>query len=155
MSASAAPFRKVKLGPRDTKVEHRADGSILLRSPHPLSPYPEKITERLVHWAKAAPARLFMAQRGPDGAWRKLSYAATLDKVRGIAQALLNRNLSIERPIAILCENNLEHALLALAARAIPDLALAACAAGVVAAVAASDWLAPAGPHAPEGLTSP
>ena len=29
----------------------------------PLPPYPHKLTERLVHWAKAAPDRVFLAQR--------------------------------------------------------------------------------------------
>ena len=42
--------------------------------------------------------------------------AQTLDKVRRIGAALLTRNLSAERPIAILSGNDLEHALLGLAA---------------------------------------
>ena len=49
------PLRPVKLGPADVTMERRSDGAILLRSPHPLPPYPQKLTERLVHWAKAAP----------------------------------------------------------------------------------------------------
>ena len=116
MNSAGAPFRKVRLGPRETEIERRPNGEILLRSPHALDPYPAKLTEKLLHWAKVAPDRTFIARRGPDGEWIRLSYAATLDKVRRIGQALLERNLSPERPIAILSENGLEHALVALAA---------------------------------------
>ncbi len=93
------------------------DGSLLLRSPHPLGPYPTKITERLVHWAKEAPQRTFVAQRDREGRWVKVSYAETLERVRRISQALLDRPLSIERTIAILSDNSIEHLLLALAAQ--------------------------------------
>jgi feruloyl-CoA synthase len=113
---SRPPLRPVRLGPADVAIERRADGALLLRSPQALAPYPDKITERLAHWAQAAPERVFMAQRGGSGQWRTLTYAATLAKVRAIAAALLERNLSAERPIAILSGNDIEHALLGLAA---------------------------------------
>jgi feruloyl-CoA synthase len=119
MSAAAhdrAPLRPVKLGPADVAVERRSDGAILMRSPHPLPPYPRMLTERLVHWAKASPERIFLAQRDAAGGWRTMSYAQTLAAVRAIAAALLARGLSAERPIAILSGNDIEHALLALAA---------------------------------------
>jgi feruloyl-CoA synthase len=87
-----------------------------LRSPRKLPAHPQKLTERLVHWAQAAPGRIFIAQRDPAGGWRALTYAQTLTAVRAIASALLQRDLSPERPIAILSGNDIEHALLALAA---------------------------------------
>jgi len=111
-----APLRAVKLGPADVLVEQRSDGAILMRSPHPLPPYPQKLTERLVHWAKAAPDRVFLAQRDAAGQWRTLSYASALASARSIAAALLARNLSPDRPVAILSGNDIEHALLGLAA---------------------------------------
>jgi feruloyl-CoA synthase len=110
------PFRKVRLGPRDTEIRSLPKGGHQLRSPHPLEPYPQRLTERLLHWADRAPQRTFIAQRRADGAWRTLDYATTLDLVRRIAQALLERKLSPERPLVILSENGIEHALLALAA---------------------------------------
>ena len=115
-SAASAPLRPVRLGPSDVLVERKPDGTLYLRSPHPLETYPDKLTLRLQHWAKAAPDRVFLAQRAADGAWRRLSYAEALSQVRSIAQALLERNLSSERPIVILSGNDIEHALLALAA---------------------------------------
>ncbi len=111
-----APLRPVRLGPPDVVVERRSDGSIRMRSPHPLPPFPQKITERLVHWAEVAPARIFLAQRQAAGGWRTVTYAQTLAAVRAIAAALLERALSPERPIAILSGNDIEHALLGLAA---------------------------------------
>jgi feruloyl-CoA synthase len=113
--ATAAPVRAVRLGPRDVVAERRGDGTILLRSPHALAPYPAKLTERLEYWAAAAPARTFLAQRGASG-WRKLGYGETLEQVRRIGATLLQRDLSPERPLVILSGNDIEHALLGLAA---------------------------------------
>jgi feruloyl-CoA synthase len=110
------PLRPVKLGSADVVVEQRRDGAILLRSSQQLPPHPQKLTERLPHWAGAAPERVFIAQRDAGGGWRSLTYAQTLIAVRAIASALLQRDLSPERPIAILSGNDIEHALLALAA---------------------------------------
>jgi feruloyl-CoA synthase len=114
--AGAAPLRPVRLGPADVVLDRKPDGTIYLRSPHRLEAYPEKLTQRLEHWARAAPDRIFIAQRAAAGDWRKLTYAQTLAQVRGITQALLQRKLSAERPIAILSGNDIEHALLGLAA---------------------------------------
>ena len=113
----SARVREVCLGPFDLQLERRPDGTIRARSPHPLGEYPARLTERLEHWAEHAPERTFLAKRGPDGAWRRLTYAETLEGVRRIGQALLERGLSAERPLAILSGNDLEHALLAFAAQ--------------------------------------
>ena len=114
--AATAGIRPVRLGPQDVIAEHRADGSILLRSPQPLGPYPDKLTERLEFWAAETPTQVFLAQRGGNGAWRTISYEQALEYARRIGESLLARNLSAERPIAILSGNDIEHALLALGA---------------------------------------
>ncbi len=113
--SAAAPLRPVRLGPAAATLDRKSDGTILIRSPLPLEPYPDKLTQRLERWAQAAPDRIFLAQRNASGGWRTLSYAQTLMLVRAIAQALLNRKLSAERPIVILSGNDVEHALLGLA----------------------------------------
>jgi feruloyl-CoA synthase len=115
-AAPAAPVRPVRLGPRDVVVERRPDGTIRLNSPHALAPYPAKLTERLEYWAATAPERTYLAQRDAGGNWRKITYAQTLEQVRRIGAALLQRDLSPQRPIAILSGNDIEHALLGLAA---------------------------------------
>jgi len=113
---SHAPLRPVRLGAADVAVERRGDGAILMRSPHPLPAYPRTLTERLAHWATAAPDRVFLAQRNASGAWRTMTYAETYAAVRRIAAALLERGLDADRPVAILSGNDIEHALLGLAA---------------------------------------
>ncbi|MGD0317412.1 MAG: feruloyl-CoA synthase [Xanthobacteraceae bacterium] len=115
-SAAPAPLRRVRLGAPNVVVERRRDGCILMRSPDALPPYPAKFTERLDYWAKAAPQRIFLAQRDSAGEWRTLTYATAFTKVRAIAAALLARDLSPDRPIAILSGNDIEHALIGLAA---------------------------------------
>ena len=115
-SGEQAPLRPVRLGPASVEVERKPDGTILLRSPRALEPYPEKLTERLAHWGETEPERIFLAQRDRTGAWRSVTYGAAFASVRAIAAALLERELSPERPIAILSGNDIEHALLGLAA---------------------------------------
>src|SRR5579871_4484366 len=114
--SNRAPLRRVDLASPSVTVERRNDGTIVLRSPRALPPHPQKLTERLVHWASAASDRIFLAQRDNAGGWRSLTYAQTLAAVRSVAAALLTRDLSPERPIAILSGNDIEHALLGLAA---------------------------------------
>src|SRR5262245_57838390 len=114
--ATAAPMRAVRLGPRDVVCQHRPDGTIQLTSPHALAPYPAKLTERLEYWAAVAPERTYLAQRAAGPGWRKMSYGETLEQIRRIGAALLRRDLSPERPIAILSGNDIEHALIGLAA---------------------------------------
>src|SRR5262249_54314334 len=110
------PLRAVKLGPADVAVGGRGAGAVLLPSADSLPPYPRTFGERLAHWAQAAPDRIFLAQRDAAGAWRTMTYAQTLAAVRALAAALLQRGLSAERPLAILSGNDIDHALLALAA---------------------------------------
>ena len=108
--------RRVPLGAAEVAVTRRDDGTILLRSPHPLGPYPRNLAERLAHWAREAPRRTLAAQRDADGAWRTLSYGGAFERARRVGAALLARGLSAARPLAILSENSLEHLVLTLGA---------------------------------------
>ena len=108
-------IRAVHVRTSGATMERRADGTFIIRGDEPLEAYPRVITERLVEWARRAPDRIFVAKRGADDAWRSMTYAETLERVRRIGQALLERNLTTEHPLAILSENNFEHLLLMLA----------------------------------------
>ena len=111
-------YRAVKVGGcLAARHEIDATGVHRLRSAEPLQPYPARLTDRLEEWARHAPDRVQVARRGPDGEWRKITYAQMLDRVRRIGQAIAERGLSPERPIAILSDNDLEHYTLALAAQ--------------------------------------
>jgi feruloyl-CoA synthase len=105
----------MRLAPAKVEVEKRRDGSMLLRSPQKLAPYARCVTEWLVQWSDAAPERTFLAERNRDS-WKKLSYREAYGAVRRIAQALLERGLNAQKPVAILSDNSIDHALLALGA---------------------------------------
>ena len=112
----SAPVRPVRFPPAGVESSTRPDGSLVVRPLHPLGPYPDKLTERLDYWAAHAPDRVFLAERDPKGEWRKATYAQMRAAARNVAQALLGRPLSAERPIAILSGNDIEHAVLGLGA---------------------------------------
>ena len=114
---SAPRYREVKVGGCMAATQRiDSDGVHHLRSQEPLQPYPARLTDRLEEWARHAPDRVQVAKRGPDGEWRKITYAQMLERVRRIGQALAQRGLSADRPIAILSDNDLDHYTLALAA---------------------------------------
>ena len=113
-------YRRMEFGVPRVIVREDGTGVRYLRAEAELLPYAPTMGERLVHWARTAPDRTLFARRTPraDGSrgdWQHLSYGQALAGARRIGQALLDRRLSPERPVAILSENDLEHALLALA----------------------------------------
>ncbi len=112
----AAPLRPVRLGRFDPVLEQRAGGVTYIRAAQELGSYHDNLIQPLEHWAKVAPDRIFLAQRNLQGEWRKLTYAQVLADVKRISAALLQRGLSAERPIVVLSGNDIEHALLGLAA---------------------------------------
>ena len=115
-SQAVAPLRVVRLGQLDPVLEQRSGGIIHIRAAQELGRYHDKLSQPLEHWAKVAPDRVFLAQRDLQGQWRRPSYAEVLSDVKRIGAALLRRGLSAERPLVILSGNDIEHALLALAA---------------------------------------
>jgi feruloyl-CoA synthase len=111
-----APVREVNFGPMDVSLERSPEGSMYVRPRHALGTYPIRLTDRLDFWAEREPDRIFLGQRGPDGNWRTKTYAETRHAARNIAQALLDRRLPPDRPIAILSGNDIEQAFLGLGA---------------------------------------
>ena len=115
--ASAPRYRALPLGGSlEADFTRRGDGATLVVSREPLGAYPPRITDRLLEWAERAPERTLVAKRVQGGEWRRVSYAEAVQSARSIAEALLARGLSAERPVAILSENDIEHLLLALGA---------------------------------------
>ena len=107
----------LEFAPARVEVEDLPDGGFILRSPIRLEPYAGNICSYLIHWAEQAPQRTFLAQRDPITArWRRVSYREALHNVRAIAQALLDRAVSIDRPVMILSDNSIESGLLQLGA---------------------------------------
>ncbi len=110
------PFRKANYVEPRVEVEHRADGSILLRNPHPLHEVPVNLIAPIRKWAAEAPDRVWLGKRKPAaqgfGEWDLLTYADAERKTNAIAQALLDRGFDQSTPLMILSGNSIEHALM-------------------------------------------
>src|SRR5262252_8829832 len=107
--------RAVRMRSSGASMQQLPNGTYLIRPDEALRPYPKVLTDRLRHWANATSQRICIAKRGPHDQWRCLTYEQVWKSVRSIAQGLLDRGLSAERPVAILSENDLEHFLLTYA----------------------------------------
>jgi feruloyl-CoA synthase len=108
-------FCDVQFASAEVDAERRPDGVVVLRSRHVPAPLARCTGERLERWAAERPDTVFLAQRDGEYNWRKLTYADARRQVRSLGAALLGRGLTAERPVAILSDNSIEHALLALA----------------------------------------
>ena len=106
-------------GKLDPVVESRPDGVIVVRSAKPLPHYSASLVDRLEHWAKVTPHRVFLAERDETGGWRELTYGAAFEQILHIGAALLARDLSPEEPVLILSGNGIDHALMSLAGMAV------------------------------------
>lgn len=96
------------------EITRRADGSILMRQPDPVPDHMPVVADYLDHWADKTPEAIWIARRDNGGDWRRVSYAKARDTARRLGAALLARGLGPDRPLLILSENSLEHALLAM-----------------------------------------
>ena len=105
----------MRLAPAQAILERRGDGSMLLRSPQKLGGYARCVTEWLVQWSDRAPDRVFLAERASSG-WKTLKYREAYGAVRRVGQFLLDKGLNKDRPVAILSDNSIDHALLSLGA---------------------------------------
>ena len=103
------------LAPPRTERVARADGSFVLRHPEPLQAHARCIGDWLEHWAAATPDAPYLSERDASGGWRRLSYGQVREQVGRIAQALLDMALPAGKPVVVLSDNSVDHALLALA----------------------------------------
>jgi len=97
----------------DAELRPLPTGGWLLSSRNPLAEHERSVGEKLRGWARVAGDRLLIAERDAGG-WRGLTYAEARRAADAIAQALLERGLGPERPVAVLSGNSVDHALLAL-----------------------------------------
>ena len=116
---SSPKFRPLRFGVTRVTLKDGVSGTHYLKADQELQAYPDRLTDRFQHWATNKPNQTLFARRvkladGTLGDWRHVTYAQAWATARNITQALINRGLNAERPVVILSENSLEHALLAL-----------------------------------------
>ena len=116
-TSSKAGFAEVELGAPLVRLERRADGTLIYESARPLGPYAPSIPHLLREQAARDPAAVMLRERGPDGAWRVLTFGAARLQADAIGQALLERGLGPGRPLMILSGNGIDHAILSLGAQ--------------------------------------
>jgi feruloyl-CoA synthase len=98
-------------------ADRRADGSIWLKSAAPLRPHARCVGDWLEHWARQTPQRIFLGERADVATeWTTVTYRDALRQVRSVAAWVLAQGLSAERPLVILSDNSIDHALFALGA---------------------------------------
>lgn len=107
-----APFRDARYARRALEVERRDDGTLVLFNPMPFDARFATTVEPLAYWAKAAPDRVWLAERSGAG-WRTVTYGEAHQMVRAIAGGL---PLERGQVLLILARNGIDHALVAYAA---------------------------------------
>ena len=122
-----APMREVTLWQPKVASEARADGSMLIWREDALGEYPDRLSDRILHWADVRPDHTWMAERDATGEWVKVNYGELADLMSRVGTSLLQHGLSVDRPLLILSGNSLAHAIAALSAQyvGVPSAAVA------------------------------
>ena len=117
VAAGLREDREALFATPDIVAERRADGSIWLKSMTPLQSAARCIGDWLEHWARRSPERIFLGERSSvDAPWTTVTYKDALRQVRSAGAWILAQGMSAERPLVILSDNSIEHALFALGA---------------------------------------
>jgi feruloyl-CoA synthase len=90
-------------------------GGFELAAPVPLQSPLDLIHQRLAHWSRVAPDRVFLAKR-QGGGWRELKYASAARLSANVGASLLERGLGREHPILIIGEASCAQGILRLGA---------------------------------------
>jgi feruloyl-CoA synthase len=96
-------------------LERRPGGVLVLRSRTPLEPHPPHLGLVLRDQAERTPERIFLAERTGDGV-REVTYGEAWRTARALASRMLEDGLGPERPVMLLSDNSVDHALVTLGA---------------------------------------
>lgn len=95
----------------------RPDGGFVLRSPEALGDYDRAVGVWIDRWAAETPGTIALAERRADGGWRRLDWSGLRRAIGALGERLLDRRFEPGRPVAIVSDNAIDHALLMLAAQ--------------------------------------
>lgn len=108
-------YKQVDFGPTKTDVTQDPDGTLHYFNQQKLAEYPVKITDKLAYWAEHQPEKTLLAKK-QKGQWKELSYGQAWQQTKAVASYLSTLAFKDDDTIVILSENNIEHAILSLAA---------------------------------------
>jgi len=95
------------------ELNRKDNGEMILKSSDIIGAYPKNLGVWVAKWAEKTPDNIFMAEKiDNNNFWNEITYQDFLKKIKSVGQALINRKLSIERPVAILSDNSIDNALL-------------------------------------------
>jgi feruloyl-CoA synthase len=112
--ATEPPLRDIAYMPVAVDRENGPEGGYLLRSRIPLAPHESSLAQLFRAAVERRASQPFLAERDGSG-WRTLTYAEARKQADGLAQALIERGLSAERPVMVLSGNSIEHGMIKLA----------------------------------------
>src|SRR6202048_3064999 len=108
-----------RFAPREVAIEKRPDGTLVVRSPIEFETPKWSILDYIPEWAEKAPQRAFLAQRGRDGEWQRISYAELWQRVQSVGQAMIDLGAKRGDRLAILSGNSIEQAIVMFAAMSV------------------------------------
>lgn len=116
-----AAFRPMRFGVTRVRLREADEGVRYMSAEADLGDYPVRLTDQFAYWARRTPDRVLLARRralpdGTRGDWDTLTFGQAWRDARAIAQSMIDRRLSVDRPVVVLAENSLEHGLIALGA---------------------------------------
>jgi feruloyl-CoA synthase len=117
--SAAVNVQGLQFAPREVRIETRPDGTLVLRSPIAFEIPQWSILDFIPHWAEKAPERTFLAQRGRDGGWQRISYVELWQRVRSVGQAMIDLGARPGDRLAILSGNSIEQAIVMFAAMSV------------------------------------
>ena len=115
-SGNNAAYSQVALAAPAVDVVPRGNGEFLLDSTAVAGDMPRQVNDYLRLWAAKSPDRVFLAERRGDGSWTELTYGEAADAANRISAWLIARGHSPANPVAALCDNCINMAMLKLGA---------------------------------------
>lgn len=98
------------------EVEHRDDGTQVIRSATPLDPTPDTIFTWMDRWAVERPGAAFVTEPMPSGDRRVLTYGAASTEVERRASHLASRRVDVGDRVVVATPNSIQHLLWGFAA---------------------------------------
>jgi feruloyl-CoA synthase len=107
------PMRKLNRPPPRIELRDGPDGVTYVGSGYALETSDELLIDYIERGSAIRPDQTFLAERGQDRQWRRLTYRQALRDTAAVATWLIRQGFGPDSaPVMILSENGIEHALL-------------------------------------------